>query len=188
MDSDIRPTPCPPATMTTDDERYRALVADDEQTCSACPVQWEGQLRDGRFFYFRYRSGNATLAIGPTLDEVRGRMDQSRLRIGDGLDGSMTDDEYRCAFLALLWQIDPRAAMPILDGGPDDGRTIRMPLPSPGTLHVLASDGDAYAFVPVAREFLLDGALPAGRVVVEQLDDAISRLHGEATRRSTDHE
>lgn len=32
-------------------------------TCYACPDQWEGQLIDGTYFYFRYRWGCASLGF-----------------------------------------------------------------------------------------------------------------------------
>ncbi len=86
--------------MSRIDEQYRALVADDELTCESCPTQWEGQLRDGRYFYFRYRFGHATLAVGATAGEVAGRRSVV-MPIGDNLAGTMDQDEYRATFLDL---------------------------------------------------------------------------------------
>lgn len=34
-----------------------------QMTCGACPEQWEGTLVDGRGFYFRLRSGWASLSV-----------------------------------------------------------------------------------------------------------------------------
>ena len=36
---------------------YHKIVKRDALTCRACPTQWEGQLHDGRHFYFRYLCG-----------------------------------------------------------------------------------------------------------------------------------
>jgi hypothetical protein len=41
-----------------------------ELTCVAMPVQIEGKLRDGRWFYFRYRFGRAGIGIGRTEHEA----------------------------------------------------------------------------------------------------------------------
>lgn len=38
-----------------------AEIESSEVTCGACPVQIEGRLRDGRFFYFRARHDAAQL-------------------------------------------------------------------------------------------------------------------------------
>lgn len=85
-------------------DRYRHLVANDELTCQACPVQWEGRLVDGRYFYFRYRSGWASLALGQSAEVVAGVTDHG-MRIGDYLAGSMTDAEYHRTFLELLDEV-----------------------------------------------------------------------------------
>lgn len=46
------------------------IVESVEQTCLACPSQWEGRLTDGRMFYVRYRWGHLSLSVspGPTTD------------------------------------------------------------------------------------------------------------------------
>ncbi|MCA1480782.1 hypothetical protein, partial [Bradyrhizobium sp. NBAIM08] len=41
-----------------------------EQTCGACPSQWEGVTDDGRVVYIRYRWGALTAGAGYTLDEA----------------------------------------------------------------------------------------------------------------------
>ena len=51
-----------------------------EWTCSACPVQAEGTLSDGRWFYFRARYEAATLSAAGTLDDAIGNP-QTRVRI-----------------------------------------------------------------------------------------------------------
>lgn len=51
-----------------------------EWTCSACPVQAEGRLSDGRWFYFRARHEAATLSAADTLDDAI-EDPQTRVRI-----------------------------------------------------------------------------------------------------------
>ena len=41
-------------------------------TCSACPHQAEGELSDGRWFYFRARHECWELSIANTLDDAIG--------------------------------------------------------------------------------------------------------------------
>lgn len=79
--------------MTFDD-----LVDSYEQTCFACPTQYQGQLRDGAWFYFRYRYGTASLSFdgghGVSLDR------------GDEFDGVMGETEFKAVFVELyeIWQ------------------------------------------------------------------------------------
>lgn len=80
-------------------------------TCWACPEQWDGELHDGRFFYFRYRWGRATLAIGPDLRSVQGvtglgqvtGVDASMLEHGDRLRGCFATDDERSEVFARLF-------------------------------------------------------------------------------------
>ena len=39
-------------------------IAESEVTCGAVPVQIEGRLTDGRYFYFRARGSGARLGFG----------------------------------------------------------------------------------------------------------------------------
>lgn len=80
-------------------------------TCSACPEQWEGELHDGRFFYFRYRFGRATLALGANRQDVSGvtqlgqceGVDVSMLEHGGRYDGSLGSDQVRAEVFARLF-------------------------------------------------------------------------------------
>lgn len=89
---------------------YDDIVADDKQTCQACPTQWEGTLKDGRKFYFRYRWGNAYLGVSSPehspiwAKETPGGVEAVVVR-GDGLDGYLTDDEYREVFVKLYGEL-----------------------------------------------------------------------------------
>jgi len=45
-------------------------VVSIEQTCGACPSQWEGRLDDGRGLYVRYRYGKLKIALFDGADYV----------------------------------------------------------------------------------------------------------------------
>lgn len=45
-------------------------IVEQRTTCCAAPVQIEGRLDDGRFFYFRSRHAATTLSLGATPDEA----------------------------------------------------------------------------------------------------------------------
>lgn len=53
---------------------------------------------------------------------------------------------------------------------------VRVPLPDPLSVLLVASDGEAFAFLPVTREYLAD----CDAYLVECLDDAIEKLHDDA--------
>lgn len=99
---------------------YDALVESDEQTCPSVPTQWEGKLRDGRTFYFRYRWGHASLRASAT-DSPFDALPVS-VKLGDDFDGTMNDETYRKVFVALLALID--ATMPPTDDKNDDERSL----------------------------------------------------------------
>lgn len=67
-------------------------VATAKKTSSACPEQYEGTLTDGRMFYFRYRFGVASLAVGD--EDCLGRRDVE-MECGDRLQGQFDDVEQR---------------------------------------------------------------------------------------------
>lgn len=74
-----------------------AAVKNARLTCEACPEQYEGQLTDGRYFYFRYRHGMASLAVASTPTQVAGRIDET-LDLKPGPmepDGMFTSQEQR---------------------------------------------------------------------------------------------
>lgn len=59
-----------------------------EQTCTACPSQWDAWDEDGEYYYIRYRWGYLYVCKG----EVMGPFVWEG-SIGDGLDGFMTTEE-----------------------------------------------------------------------------------------------
>ena len=59
-----------------------------EQTCMACPSQWDAWDKDGTYYYIRYRWG----FLSVTKNEVLGER-IFEAAVGDGLDGWMTTDE-----------------------------------------------------------------------------------------------
>jgi hypothetical protein len=74
------------------------------QTCGACPDQWEGTLIDGRHFYFRYRSGRASLGIGADPDAAAEDPETARLGHGDAAQGYFDSDEERNGVFERLYQ------------------------------------------------------------------------------------
>lgn len=80
---------------------FEELVATYRQTCIACPTQYEGTLKDGQVFYFRYRHGRASLGLG--ADEEAAVCDPSTevIRFGDG-HGYVTEDEFKMLFVHLM--------------------------------------------------------------------------------------
>lgn len=66
-------------------------VAESDMTSSACPEQYSGTLVDGQPFYFRYRSGYASLAVGA---DCEGRRDVG-VEHGDRLQGIFDSAEDR---------------------------------------------------------------------------------------------
>ena len=64
-------------------------VVELEQTCRACPAQWEGRTADGRHVYVRYRFGWLQVGVGATLEDA---IDDETitLKLGDGMDGFLT--------------------------------------------------------------------------------------------------
>lgn len=89
------------------------------RTCTACPTQYQGQMADGRWFYFRYRGGIADLGLGDTFDQAaeetfpRGQV--PAISLGDRWDGYLSEEEFREVFMRLL----------ALRGDRDAGSTVR---------------------------------------------------------------
>lgn len=67
-------------------------IAEQEQTCGACPEQYEGRLVDGRHFYLRYRWGVARLGLGATADAAVEDPAASYMEWGDNLQGQFDGD------------------------------------------------------------------------------------------------
>lgn len=68
-----------------------------EQTCDACPSQWNGLTDDNRQFYARFRWGKLSICMSEPNDTgeyagVRGKEIFFKQR-SDGLDGHMTYEE-----------------------------------------------------------------------------------------------
>jgi hypothetical protein len=78
------------------------VVATSAYTCWGCPEQYEGQLVDGRFFYFRFRWGVATLGLGITPDAAVEDDREARFAVGDNLRGVFDDDLERDLIFARL--------------------------------------------------------------------------------------
>lgn len=79
--------PMPPVS-----DRY--IVQSLTRTCEACPAQWEGKLINGTELYIRYRFGQFRIDVaGVTV---------YREDLGDGLDGTLTDEAMRARAVAVL--------------------------------------------------------------------------------------
>jgi hypothetical protein len=80
------------------------IISDIQQTCPACPSQWQGHLKDGRPIYIRYRWGELSLHVGPiggTIDDAVGNAPEFEQQIGDHLDGSIGLDEV-CRLTGII--------------------------------------------------------------------------------------
>ena len=85
-------------------------IAQQEQTCFACPEQYEGQLTTGEYFYFRYRYGIASLYLsweavpnGPSTADACDSMSVGN----DSLMGTFESNEERNnTFKTLLDRLD----------------------------------------------------------------------------------
>jgi hypothetical protein len=67
-----------------DDIKLRSLT----RTCIACPSQWDAETWDGEQVYARYRYGYLSVRMGgPGGEEIFGK------EVGDGLDGTMSDED-----------------------------------------------------------------------------------------------
>jgi hypothetical protein len=93
------------------DELEHPAIRTARQTCEGSPDQWEGELHDGRHFYFRYRWGRASLALGPTAKSVAGITGPFPddpgvwycvISHGDPMRGSFDSDAERCEVFARL--------------------------------------------------------------------------------------
>lgn len=74
-----------------------------EQTCVACPSQWEGSTIDGRSVYIRFRHGHLTAGVGPTVDDAcRAFVNLASLRVGDEYDGVMSTDQMLARLAHVL--------------------------------------------------------------------------------------
>lgn len=77
------------------------IVEEIIQTCSACPSQWEGNLKDGRMFYARYRWGRLTIELSkaPTTDVFKAMCEDADLiynkNLGDEYDGVLDTNELK---------------------------------------------------------------------------------------------
>jgi hypothetical protein len=80
---------------------YQQLVAHDHIACPGRPLEWEGQLADGRHFYFRYRYGCATLGVGDTPAAAITDPDEVGVQAGGPYDGDLDDHRYQTLFVQL---------------------------------------------------------------------------------------
>jgi hypothetical protein len=73
------------------------VMKEIEQTCAACPAQWEGLTADDRIVYIRFRWGILSVRIGSPGDKsefagVRGK-EILRKQLGDEYLGFLEYDD-----------------------------------------------------------------------------------------------
>lgn len=78
------------------------LVAEQQMTTIGCPEQHEGQLVDGQHFYFRYRSGRASLGLGETVEAAVEDLGEVAVPFGDSLQGAFDNADDRNLIFATL--------------------------------------------------------------------------------------
>lgn len=72
--------------------REKYIVKSYERTCFACPSQWDIYTLDGKYIYAQYRWGHLTLTLNAFTKISRVILSQN---IGNGLDGMLSDEEFR---------------------------------------------------------------------------------------------
>jgi hypothetical protein len=93
------------------------VIEKRELTSIAAPMQYEGQLRDGRRYYFRYRWGIASLGIGASRAEAIADPNTVSVQIGDELDGYLNADQFEEVASRLLAQRADRDSEASESGG-----------------------------------------------------------------------
>lgn len=88
-------------------------IATQELTCPSVPVQIQGHLTDGQWFYFRYRSGVVNLGFGDDQESaVKDTWTREGITYGGQWDGSLTVDEINTLFDQLYLTIIPATGDP----------------------------------------------------------------------------
>ncbi|KAB2809292.1 hypothetical protein F9L07_19830 [Pimelobacter simplex] len=78
------------------------VVKAADVTCQAFPVQIEGELHDGRRFYFRYRFGRAGIGIGAT-DHDAVRDQRGDVEYGGEFSGDLDEGEELREVFGRAW-------------------------------------------------------------------------------------
>jgi ribulose-5-phosphate 4-epimerase/fuculose-1-phosphate aldolase len=99
-----------------------SLLATYRVTCNSCPHQVEGELIDGRVFYFKARYHHWMIGVGATIDDAiddaiaacnnddgtaSGKDPHGRITYGDAPDEARRIIE---AYLAVVVALDAKAA------------------------------------------------------------------------------
>ncbi len=86
-----------------DEAEFNASVKTLTQLNVACPMEYEGELEDGRVFRFSYRWGFASLSLGsPEHPDPRLDPKPTILAYGQDQDGWLGMSDFRHVFLRLL--------------------------------------------------------------------------------------
>lgn len=81
-------------------------VTEINQTCTACPSQWEGKTEDARQIYVRYRWGYLSVRVSEPHDAkefagVRGR-EIFGAQLNDGLHGFLDYEQLQLATRGVI--------------------------------------------------------------------------------------
>ncbi len=71
------------------------------RTSDACPAEWRGRLRDGRFWLARYRWGELRFGIGVNDFDAACNL-QTIMAFSGAEDGTMSDEALRDALHGRL--------------------------------------------------------------------------------------
>lgn len=77
-------------------------------TCESAPAQIEGQLDDGRYFYFRARGRYAELGIGTTPEDAVGATVFGLMELGPNVYASTPPHEEYFGY-SCVWASSPEA-------------------------------------------------------------------------------
>lgn len=74
------------------------VLTKTEQTCWACPSQWDGWDAEGNYYYLRYRWGVGTVDAYPNADSDTWRSAPdgriAHFKWGDDLDGVISLEDF----------------------------------------------------------------------------------------------
>jgi hypothetical protein len=97
-------------TQPTDDGM---LLVELEQTCNACPAQWEGRTHDGKHVYIRYRWGWLCVGVGVDKDDAVDKAFDApyyAASLGNHLDGFISEaDMLRFVGASFRPLVTPKA-------------------------------------------------------------------------------
>lgn len=85
------------------------------RTCIACPSQWEGETSHGAAVYIRFRWGELTVHVGPSIDEAIDRPPVFATCDDGAGDSWMCDDRLRAALPPWIMIADGAITNPVTE-------------------------------------------------------------------------